>query len=933
MDLTWSVALVQTKMTPPRLLPGIVRRSALLERLGEPCDRGLTVVIAPAGSGKTTLLADWSETLRAREHLVAWLSLDEEDDDPQQFAAYLVGALCSTCEDIGQQAQQLLRNDLMAPGKTIVSVLLNEIAACGRQVFLVLDDFDRSPSRLIRAMVSRLVRYAPQNFHLLLGVRGEPDLALSQLHTQGKLLRIDADDLRFSVDDAQTFFRQAGGVSLDRPSVELLNEATEGWAAGLQLASLALRDTADAAQVARTLSGTRLGIDRYLDDTVLARLPAPMLKFLLYTSILDRLGAGVCDAVMGEGARSWEKLDWLERHNVFTRPLDEERQWFRYHSLLLDALRRRIARQCPALLPGLHRRASRWFAEARLWPEAIRHALAAGEMELAALWIENCATVMVNRSDVRTLSGWIAKLPPELVHERLRLRLTKAWALALSLQTAEAAREVTALEAQIAQRRAAGALADAALPAEVNALGAIIAGLDDDSSRALVLVKEAAASPLPNLPWVSRFTETAQIFGLLSEGKFDEVRRIQTSMPTGGDANQVPLYADVYRESMFGLAELVQGRLQDALRILEAALARAESALGCDSAAAALPAGYLASIYYERDDLTRTEKMVSGRTAIAMETCPLGSLLRYTCSAARLYARGGDVGSAHAVLEDARQVAAARQWLRLRVGCDAEAVRLYLGQGRLAQARQTAETLRLAMPPERSPRTGNLIEIWASHSMMRARLLLAHGHAGDAVTLLETLRGEVTDSGRWYLDALISILLTLAFEQQGERVRAFDALEHALGIAQSTGMINGLVDEGAPLRAILERWRGTAANVASFDPTYLDRLFSAFDTNHRSEGDTPRVPSDLLSAREIEILDHIARGLSNKEIGRALRVAPETVKWHLKNIFEKLNVSSRLEAAQSGLGLSRAPRPETSARASLMGIPTAIEPTPEITRL
>jgi LuxR family maltose regulon positive regulatory protein len=913
--LTWNVALIQTKMAPPRLPPGIVRRTALLERLGELCDRKLTVVIAPAGSGKTTLLAECSETLREREHLVAWLSLDEEDDDPQQFAAYLVAALYSTSEDIGQRAQQLLRNDLMAPGKTIVSVLLNEIAGCGRQVFLVLDDFDRSPSRLVRAMVSRLLRYAPQNFHLLLGVRSEPDLALGQLSTQGNLLRIDAADLRFSVDDAQTFFQQAGAVSLDRSSVELLNEATEGWVAGLQLASLALRDTTDAAQLARTLSGTRLGIDRYLDDTVLARLPGPILKFLLHTSILDRLGVGVCDAVMGEGARSWEKLDWLEQHNVFTRPLDEERQWFRYHSLLSDALRRRMVRQCPARLPGLHRRASRWFAEARLWPEAIRHALAAGEMELASLWIENCATAMVNRSDVRTLSGWIAKLPPEVVHERLRL--TKAWALALSLQTAEAAREVTALEAQIAQRHADGMLADAALLAEVNALSAIIAGLDDDSSRSLVLAKEAAAYPLPKLPWVSHFTETAQIFGLLSEGNFDEVRRIQTSAPARGGADQVPLYADVYRESMFGLAELVQGRLQDALRILEAALARAESALGFDSVAAALPAGYLASIYYERDDLVRAQKMVSGRTALAMETCPLGSLLRYTWSAARLYARGGDVGSAHAVLEDARQVAATRQWLRLRVGCDAEAVRLCLRQGRLAQARQIAETLRLAMPPECPRRTGSHIEMRADYSMMRARLLLAQGHSRDAVTLLEMLRGEVAASGRWHLDALVSILLTLALEQQGERARAFAALQHALGIAQPTGMINGLVDEGAPLRAMLERWRGTAANLASFDPTYLDRLFSAFDSNHRSEGDTPRVPSDLLSARESEILEHIARGLSNKEIGRALRVAPETVKWHLKNIFEKLNVSSRVEAAQSGLGLSRAPRPETSARGSL----------------
>ncbi|KVL46569.1 LuxR family transcriptional regulator [Burkholderia cepacia] len=910
-DRTWDVSLIQTKLAPPRLPAAIVRRNALLERLGSKGDRCLTVVTAPAGFGKTTLLAEWSSVLRARKHLVAWLSLDEQDDDPQQFGAYLVAALSQASGELAQQAQQLLRDDLLTPVRTIVSVLLNEIAACDCQVFLVLDDFDRLTSTAIRALVSRLLRYAPDNFHVLLGGRSEPALALGQFRADGRLLRIAAADLRFSNDDAHEFFQQVRGVPLDASSVALLNEATEGWVAGLQLASIALQEAGDANEVARGLSGARLGIDSYLDDTVLANLPAPMLKFLLRTSILDRLSADVCDALMGDGARSWEKLDWLERHNIFIQPLDAGRQWFRYHALLSDALRQRLARQCRGELKALHRRASQWFASQSLWPEAVKHALSAGDTSQAGQWVENCAMAMVDRSDVRTLLGWIAKLPPDLVHGRLRLRLAKAWALALSLQTTEAAKEVESIAAEVARSGSDKVPFDEALPAEINAVSAIIAGFDDDGQHALALGRAAiaSASVLPAMPRVNHFAETAQIFGLLYEGDFDQVRRVRGLATTHFGSAQTPVYADVYRECMFGLAALVEGDLREAMRILEAALGYAENVLDRNSAAAALPAGYLASIYYERDNLARVREIVAGRAAIAMETCPLGALLRYTRSVARLHARDGDIGSALAVIEDARQVAAARRWLRLRVGCDSEAVRLYLRERRIAEARRTAEALRAALPERRKPGSGTFLETWADYCMMRSRVLIADGHASQAVAMLEELRDEVDAAGRWYLSAQVSILLALALEQHGDADRALVSLERALAIAQSTGMVNSFADEGEALRIVMDRWRRTASKAASFDVTFVERLAAAFDERISRVGATvPEVssaPSDRLSPREIEILDHIARGLSNKEIGRALRVAPETVKWHLKNIFEKLNVSSRIEAVQSGLGLKR----------------------------
>ncbi|SDG57679.1 LuxR family transcriptional regulator, maltose regulon positive regulatory protein [Paraburkholderia phenazinium] len=392
-------------MMAPRLPPGCVQRPALLERLCARPAHGLTVVTAPAGFGKTTLLAEWSEALSEQKHPVAWLSLDGEDDDPQQFGAYLVAAFSRTSGDIARQAQQLLGHDELTPIKTIISVLLNGIAASGLCVFLVLDDVDRLTAKPVLAVVSRLLRYAPENLHVLLGARGEPALTLGQLRTPEKIMRLGVDDLRFSIDEAQAYFDQTGAVPLDRTSVALLNEATEGWVAGLQLACLALSQAGDTAKVATNLAGNSSVIDRYLNDTVLAHLPPPMLKFLMHTSILERLTPAVCDAIMGSGGGSGAKLDWLERHNVFIRPLDDRHEWYRYHALFSDALRRRLVRQMPRELPVLHHRASQWFAGAHLWREAVRHALAAGELEQAAQWIENCAIEMLERGEPHTLPG------------------------------------------------------------------------------------------------------------------------------------------------------------------------------------------------------------------------------------------------------------------------------------------------------------------------------------------------------------------------------------------------------------------------------------------------------------------------------------------------------------------------------------------------
>ncbi|RZF30204.1 helix-turn-helix transcriptional regulator [Paraburkholderia sp. UYCP14C] len=907
-DGEWSVSLIQTKMIAPRLPSRCVRRLALLNRLDERRPRSVVVVSAPAGFGKTTLLSERTEALSEKGHPVAWLSLDGEDDDPQLFVAYLVAALARVAEDIASQAQRLLSLDSLTPIRTIISVLLNGIAECGRSVFFVLDDVDRVTAKPVLTVISRLLRYAPENMHILVGARAEPALTLGQLRTPEELVRIGADDLRFSIDEAQSFFDRTGAVPLERSNVELLNGTTEGWIAGLQLASLALGQMRDASGIANNLMGPGSGIDRYLNDTVLTHLPPPMLEFLLHTSILERLGPGVCDAIL-DGEGSGEKLAWLERHNVFIRPLDERHDWYRYHALLSDALRRRLLRQKPQQVQLLHGRACRWFAAERLWPEAVRHALAAGEFELATQWAENCAIDMLERGDPYALLGWINKFPPDVIRGRLRLRLAKAWALAFSLQITSASKEIGSIVDELTRTHSedAGAVDEAGL-AEVNAVAALVAAVGDDSERALEHGRAAEASGAVVAPWVKRYAQSVQFFGLIYRGRFDQILHIWDLVKDRGEADAEPHHSDLYRDAMYGLAAMMHGELTEARRTFEVAMRRAERSLGVSSAGVACIAGYVAYVYYECDELPKARQMIAGRTNIILESAPIGALARHILVAARLLRRAGETGSALAALEDGRQVAMKRQWLRLKLACDAEAVRLFIEDGNVAQARQIADDLSVSVPALCEGRQGSAIESWTNYCMLQARVQMAEGFASKAVVLLERSLDTLAAMGWRVSEALVSLLLACAYEQCGEADRALVILERALHIGGAIGMINSFVDEGQPVRALLQRFRQGSGGTVTPEMAYADRLLAVFDECDSCRSVSTRsvrvvtTSSDVLSVRELEIINCVALGLSNKEIGRSLKLAPETVKWHLKNIFEKLNVSSRIEAVHIVLG-------------------------------
>ncbi|MFJ4293462.1 LuxR C-terminal-related transcriptional regulator [Cupriavidus sp. NPDC089707] len=897
--------MILTKLAPPRTRHYIHRERAI-GQLRPGMERKLTVLVAPAGFGKTSLLSEWTKVMAQEGCAVGWLSIDRDDDDLFQFGAYLLAAARDACREAGEPIPCRLEPDPLAPADAMFGELLNAVSALPRPMVLVLDDFDRLVSPAIHEAVFRLLRYAPENLHLLVAGRSEPAFPLSYFEARGQLLKLDAEALRFDSAETQAFFSAVSGRALSSVQTEALLQATEGWVAGLQLASFALSANEQADAFAERLPFARRSIEAYLNENVFVHVPEPLQAFLLQTAVLDRMSVPLCDAVAGSTV-AHASFEWLMARNMFVRPLDAEGQWYRYHALFAEYLRKRLVRERPHEVAGLHRRASEWFAAQSLWAEAVRHALAAGDVDRAAGWVEQCAMNLVEASDVRTVLSWVAKLPAEAVHGRLRLRLAHAWALALTMQTVAAKATWQAVEDDIGTGRLP--LIEA-VRVELQAVKALIAGLSDESQRSLELGRKVLELGPAAGSWAEGIGLTTLIFGLSYASGFDEVERLRRTL-TFGIGGDSPIYATVYRQSMVGLSLFVEGRLGEAVQTLEDVLRESSERAGPQSAASVLPVGYLAAIHYEWNDLDRVADLLEGRLEMALQSCSLGPLVGFCVTLARLRLLAGKQDEAYRIVEDAEAVARSRQWLRMEVACKAEAIRISIRSGDLGRATRIGHELEALAGQLPATLQGSYLETWQRFQVAHCRLLVARGRPAEAVPILQGVHAELRAAGMQYLGTQVSVALAVALQSAGQRAQAVQAMQAAVEYGQKNGLQRVFLDAGPVARDILDDLRQQEALPAEVEPWYVDGLCAGLDAP-ASAADVVRGASEeylaeplaasRLSAREVEILDYVARGLSNKEIARAIRVAPETVKWHLKNIFEKLKVNSRIQAVRSGLG-------------------------------
>jgi len=911
-----STTILATKLYIPPPRPKIVLRPRLIERMNEGLSAGrkLTLISAPAGFGKTTLVSEW---VAGCGQPVAWLSLDEGDNDPTRFLTYLVAALQTLAlskvegiaANIGKGVLGVLQSPQPPPTESILTALLNEITTIPDNFVLVLDDYHVIDAKPVDNALTFLLEHLPPQMHLVITTREDPHMPLARLRARGQLTELRAADLRFTASEAAGFLNQVMGLNLSAEDVAALDKRTEGWIAGLQLAALSMQGHQDAATFIKSFTGSHHFVLDYLVEEVLQQQSESIQTFLLRTSILDRLCGPLCDAVLGSSSASGQKtLEYLEHANLFIVPLDNERNWYRYHHLFADVLRMHLMAEQPDQVSALHRRASEWYEHNGSAADAIRHALAAEDFECAAGLIELVWSAMSLSYQSSTWLGWVKTLPEELVHARPVLTVWYAYALLGSgeMEAAEARlkdaerwldtpadmrerpespaagmvvvdeAEFHRLPGMIALLRAAQALARGDMPETMKHARRVLDLAPEDDH----LMLGGAASQLGLAAWAS--------------GDLDAARR----MTADGTANvRLAGYISAAIGGAIVLADIqiAQGCLHEAMTTYERALQWAtEPGAPVLRGAADMYVG-MSALHREHNDLkTATQRLLTSQA--------LGELAglqqnpyRWCAAMARIREAQGDLDGALDLLDQAERLYDGNFSPNVRP-IAARKTRVWVAQGRLGEALGWAREQGLSVENE-------LSYLREFDHITLARVLLARyqsdhadGSVSGVVGLLERLLKAAEEGGRMGSVIEILVLQAIAYHAQGDIPAALLPLQHALALAEPEGYVRMFLDEGSSMMQLLRE-----ASAREIMPDYTDKLLAAFEAEKQKSEDKPDLPPaqpliDPLSQRELKILQLIAQGLSNREIGERLFLALDTVKGHNRKIFDKLQVQSRTEA-------------------------------------
>jgi LuxR family transcriptional regulator, maltose regulon positive regulatory protein len=900
-------ALLTTKLYVPQAHPNLVPRMRLGEHLTEGMSRKLTLISAPAGFGKTTLLSEWRMIHLGSEYPLAWISLEGADNDPTRFLTYLIAALQVLKADVGKAVLASLRSPQPPPIESVLTALINDIASISKDFALVLDDYHLIANEALHDAVTFLLNHLPPQAHLIIASRVDPPLPLARLRARGQMTEIRANDLRFTPEETAAFLRGVMGLDLPEESIAVLEERTEGWIAGLQLAALSVRGREDVAGLITALRGSSRYVLDYLAEEVLRSQPEDVRAFLLQTSILDRLSGALCDAVT-DRAGGQEMLETLERANLFTNPLDDERHWYRYHHLFSEFLRDRLHRTQPDQGTWLHGKASAWFEHNGHVHEAVDHALAAADTENAARLIEENFRDMLAHGEATLLLNWMEALPEELLRSRPRLCIPCAWARLLTGQLEAAELCVQDLERMVDAnasfppdvREAPTSNEElAAVSGEAAAIRAFIVRTRGDISNSLELSRRALGLLREN-NFTLRGIVALNLGGAYSMS--GDLAAADMALTEAITASRRANNAFAVLLAMRELAELqvMGGRLHRAAALYRQALRLAEQR---PFPAASLAHVGMGELLYEWNDLDGAMHHLTEGIELGERSGSTNIIFPGHALLARVKWAQGDLDEAFRIIQE-------DEWSAHSMNLsshDHNRIVAYGARLRLAQ-RDVGAAARLL--GER----GISVDDHVNHlnifeHVMLARVLIARDEHDAALGLLGRLLGvaEATRS----LGSAIEILavLALAASDQGDEAQAMATVERALSLAEPEGYVRVFVDEGEPMAVLLQKSlrarRGERLISSQYTSLeYVGALLTAF---RRSSGSrTLSTETDLLQAvqplpdplseRELEVLQLVAAGKTNREISGQLFVTVDTVKKHLTHIFVKLGVSSRTQA-------------------------------------
>ncbi len=890
-------SLIRTKLCPPPVRAGSVPRPRLRERMAQGACRPLTLVTAPAGFGKTTLVASW---IRDCERPVAWLSLDRDDNRAGRFLNYLVAALREADPTLGEQAAQLLTAPQPAPPEAILTGLVNDLHSTQTEITLVLDDYHFINDPAVHEAITFLLEHGPTTLHLVIVTRSDPPLPLARLRARGQIVELRAADLSFTEAEAAQFLNGVMDLDVDAESVAALEERTEGWIAGLQMAALSMQGREDVSGFIEAFAGTHRFIMDFMLEEVLARESEETRTFLLQTAVLTRLTGPLCDAVTGRSS-SQEILEGLERRNLFVVPLDDDRRWYRYHHLFADLLQARLRQSSPDRVPQLLSRAATWCEQAGQVSEAVGYAFAAEDYRQAAALVERYWWHAMNDGEIETVWSWLDALPEGLVGKSAPLSVASSWILWLTGQ-------IGAIEPHLVNaERALGELAVpdgidknsplATLPAELAALRSFVARYKGEFESAGALAEHALSLVPDGLPPLT----DAQLHGLIFlalatayDGAGDLERAVSAYRETirwGRRSSSAIGIAITYR--LAGSLRLL-GRLREADAVCREALEYLRGQ-GMDRLpAAGILHVALSEVLVEQNELEAAEAHLAEGFELGKWSGRLDAVRNAAYTLTRLRQARDDLQGALAAVAEAEAALGEPPSPLAQAELLALKARMLVRQEGVDEAAQCAEEAVNLASGDRG-QTGEMAALAAS------RVLLAQSKPGAAVAALTRALAAAEERGLWGVALELHILRGLAFLQQKDSRAAGAELEAALALAEPEGYVRIFLDEGRPLQRLLAQW------LARADPgplrDYALRLLSHFEAEVERATPAPEEGShagDLiepLTERELEVLHLVALGMTNREIAQQLVVAPGTVKAHTSSIYRKLDVANRTEAA------------------------------------
>lgn len=856
-----TIPILTTKLYIPPSRHQSVKRAQLIERLNDGFDRKLILVAAPAGFGKTTLVSEWIDQLNCP---VAWLSLDENDSDQTRFLTYLVAALQMIESSIGVTLSEALQSSQLPSIDQLLTPLLNDITSLSGDFVLILDDYHVIENPVFDQAITFLLDYLPPHMHLVIITREDPPLPLSRLRARRQLTELRASDLRFSTDEASDFFNHGMGLQLSDQDIKTLEDRTEGWITGLQLAALSLQGQDDTSTFINAFTGSHQYVLDYLVEEVFQHQSKHIQNFLLQTSILEYFCAELCDVIINQ-TNSQEIIDYLVRSNMFLIPLDHERKWFRYHHLFGDLLRQRL-QEHSSDFSKLHDRASLWYEQHDFELDAFHHAARANDIPRVMRLIEGDGMPMHFRGHSRVVQAWLKAQPTSVLDTYPQL-----WTSYASILLGQG--EIDMAEDKL--HHAELALQNVAENIHTRDTIGRIAAIRSTAFAAQKNVEALISYSHQALEYlhpdnIAFRTSTAWKLGYAYElqGKRAEARQAHQEVISIGQRSGNMVFTRLAKLGLGYLQEVDNQLYQATETYLDVLQMFGDTPLA-DAGIAHIG---LARIHYQWNELDTAQDHIDQCIQLAKKSQKYDRLIDGLVLQARLYIARDNINNARQILAEANRVAHQHNMAHKVAEIANLQVQLFIRQGQLESATYLVQTHNIPLS--------------------EARVLIAQSKPEAAFQLLEPLRQQM-ENKNWADECLkIMVLQSIALDASDKTDEALTILADALALAQSGTFLRLFVDEGTSIMRLL-----SALYEQGIMSDYVQKLLNLFDTlttpSRLSENETLIEP---LSERELEVLQLIAEGLSNRQISERLFLALSTVKGHNRNIFDKLGVKRRTEA-------------------------------------